>query len=58
MAPAPGDTTQFEIDINTLGREGVNDIDVFVNPHIAAEQYYDNNVISLTQYLNVLPDQL
>lgn len=55
--PAPRDTTHFNIDISTFGREGMNDIDVYVNPRVIAEQYYDNNVMSFMQYLNVIPDQ-
>lgn len=55
-APAPGDTTKFSINVNTSGRTGLNDIDVFVNPHVLPEQYYDNNVLALVDYLNVQSD--
>jgi hypothetical protein len=55
-APAPGDTTKFSLTIHTRGKEGPNDIDVFVNPKIQAEQYYENNVIDLAGYLNVVGD--
>ncbi|HLZ16712.1 MAG TPA: hypothetical protein VKQ08_06720, partial [Cyclobacteriaceae bacterium] len=55
-APAPGDTTAFSFSINTLGKAGLNDVNVFVNPKIQPEQYYENNVIDLAGYLNVLGD--
>lgn len=55
-APAPGDTTRFSVDVNTLGKGGLNDVNVFVNPRILPEQYYDNNVIELRNYLNVVAD--
>ena len=52
--PAPGDTTKFAVSINTVGKAGLNDVTVFVNPKILPEQRYDNNVITLGSYLNVL----
>ena len=56
-APAPGDTTTFSIAINTIGKTGLNDVTVFVNPKIQSEQYYENNVIALGEYLNVVADR-
>src|SRR6185369_6199325 len=56
-APAPGDTTHFSISINTLGKAGLNDVTVFVNPKIQPEQYYENNIIGLSEYLNVIADR-
>ncbi|HEY9048992.1 MAG TPA: C25 family cysteine peptidase [Ohtaekwangia sp.] len=55
--PAPGDTTAFDISFDTSGKTGLNDVTVFVNPHIAPEQYYDNNVMVFSNYLNVSLDQ-
>ncbi len=55
-APAPGDTTKFSFTLNTKGKAGLNDINVYVNPKIQPEQYYDNNTINLAGYLNVQPD--
>lgn len=55
--PAPGDTTKFSIQVNTVGKAGLNDVMVFVNPKIQPEQYYENNIISLSSYLNVLADK-
>lgn len=55
-APAPGDTTWFDVAVPTLDKTGLNDISVFVNKHILPEQYYDNNVLELRSYLNVQSD--
>jgi hypothetical protein len=55
-APAPGDTTKFDVTVNTVSKSGLNDVNVFVNPHILPEQYYDNNVLELPEYLNVQGD--
>jgi hypothetical protein len=37
-------------------KAGLNDISVFVNPKELPEQYYDNNIVNLLDYLNVRPD--
>lgn len=55
-APAPGDTTKFSTTISTQGKRGLNTISVYVNPKIQPEQYYENNLVNLTSYLNVVPD--
>lgn len=55
-APAPGDTTLFTIPFNTLSKSGLNDLEVFVNPRIVQEEFFDNNVIVLADHLNVLAD--
>lgn len=57
-APLPGDTTDFDIVVLTANKPGLNDIDISVNPRVVAEQYYDNNVLSLVNYLNVESDGL
>ncbi len=54
--PAPGDTSLFSINLATADMIGANDVNVFVNPQITPEQYYDNNVLSLPDYLNVMVD--
>jgi hypothetical protein len=56
-SPIPGDTTNFSFTLPTEGRGGLNDVDVFVNPRIAPEQYYDNNILELSNHLNVIIDQ-
>lgn len=56
-APLPGDTTLFTLPFETVNRAGINDVEVFVNPRIAREKSYDNNVISLREHLNVLADK-
>jgi hypothetical protein len=55
-SPAPGDSTHFAITIPSLGYEGRNDLDVFVNPRIVAEQYYDNNVLEWKERITVTGD--
>ena len=55
-APLPGDTTKIQIDIDTKGMVGVNNLDVAVNTLIIPEQIYDNNNISLTSYFTVIKD--
>jgi hypothetical protein len=52
-APLPGDTTLFYIDVKTVNKGGLNDVNVFVNPKIIPEQYYDNNVLQFRDFLNV-----
>lgn len=52
-APLPGDTTKFYLDVNTLNKAGLNDVNVYVNPKIISEQYYDNNVLQLHDYILV-----
>jgi hypothetical protein len=56
LAPAPGDTTRFTIPFPTFSHDGVNDVEVFVNPRIVSEVSYDNNIIALSNHLNVLSD--
>jgi hypothetical protein len=55
-APTPEETTVFDLDFNTLNHTGLNDVNVFVNPRIVPEQYYDNNQVILTNYLQVDAD--
>jgi hypothetical protein len=56
VPPAPGDTTHFVVSIPTADRRGLNDVNVFVNPRILPEQYYENNVLALPGYLDVQRD--
>jgi hypothetical protein len=57
-APTPGDSTLFSVSTTTTGKVGLNDVDVFVNRKILPEQYYNNNEIDLTEYLNVQHDSI
>jgi hypothetical protein len=57
-APKPGDTTQFSISIDSKEKAGLNEVTVFVNPKIVPEQYYDNNILSLPDFLNVKRDAI
>ena len=54
--PPPGDTTTFTVSFPTLFHQGLNNLEVFVNPRIIPEQTFDNNAISLNAKLNVLTD--
>jgi hypothetical protein len=54
--PLPGDTTLFTVPFKTMAKEGLNDLEVFVNPRVAKEQSYDNNVVVLTKHLSVIVD--
>ncbi|MCH8317906.1 MAG: transporter, partial [Bacteroidetes bacterium] len=40
-----GDTLFFSYSINTLGLAGDNNLNVYVNPKILPEQYYNNNIL-------------
>lgn len=51
--PAPGDTTLFTITVDTFQKAGLNDVEVFVNPEVAPEQYYNNNVFLLRDLIDV-----
>lgn len=56
IQPAPGDTTLFSVNVNTLGAGGSNDVTLRVNPRILPEQYYDNNVLQRPDYIFVRQD--
>ena len=57
-APSPGDTTSFQFGVETLNQGGLNDVNVYVNPRILPEQYYDNNLLQLISHLNVESEEL
>lgn len=57
FAPLPGDTTRFDLNVDTRGKAGVNDVTVFVNPRLVPEMYYDNNILPLYARLEVAADQ-
>ena len=56
-APAPTDTTFFNVYSSTEGKAGINDVNVYVNRRVEPEQYYDNNFANLPGYLIVQPDK-
>jgi len=56
-APAPNDTTFFNVYSTTEGKAGFNDVNVYVNRRVEPEQYYDNNFANLPNYLIVQPDK-
>ncbi|HEX8040399.1 MAG TPA: C25 family cysteine peptidase, partial [Chryseosolibacter sp.] len=55
-SPMPGDTTLFTLPFSTLSKEGLNDVEVFVNPRLEKEKSYDNNVMVLPAYVEVISD--
>ena len=55
-APLPGDTVTFDLDVSTIGQAGENDLEVFANPFVLPELFYDNNVINLFKHLEVTAD--
>lgn len=57
-APLPGDTTRFDVSTTTVGKAGLNDVNVFVNKRVLPELYYDNNVIELRNRLHVAVDEI
>ena len=54
--PAPRNKTDFSIKVSTTNLGGLNDVEVYVNPRISPEQYYDNNILQQLSKLNVLVD--
>jgi hypothetical protein len=54
--PEPLDTTFFDIAIDSRNRVGINNLEVAVNTLIEPEQIYQNNNISLSNYLTVSRD--
>lgn len=57
-APSPGDTTNIPINLSTLGLAGMNDFQIFVNPRVLPEQLYANNLLLLTNKIEVAEDGL
>ena len=51
-----GGSHEFYIDFSSIGKPGLNSINVFANPRIVMEQSYRNNIIDLNEYVTVLPD--
>jgi hypothetical protein len=57
QSPTPRDTTFFSITVNSIGKVGINDLTLTVNPRIVQEQHYDNNQLQLLEFLTVNIDQ-
>ncbi len=51
-----GDISAFSIRIQTIGKVGLNDVDVIVNPGIEVEQSYSNNLIHFMSLIEVTAD--
>ncbi|KYG82001.1 FlgD-like protein [Roseivirga ehrenbergii] len=56
-AVAAGEFVDFTIPVDTKGKVGLNDMEVFVNNGGELEQYFNNNVIRLEGFYNVLRDE-
>lgn len=57
-AVAAGQEELFSLPIETKGRIGLNDLEVFVNPGDQLEQFFNNNVIRLESFFNVVRDEV
>ncbi len=56
-APLPGDTTRFLLEVSTLHKVGVNNINVTINPSgLTPELFLDNNVLVLNNAFEVTGD--
>lgn len=51
-----GESHEFQIDFNSIGRGGNIEVEVFANPRIQMEQTFRNNLVDLGQYFIVAPD--
>ncbi|MFT6969642.1 MAG: hypothetical protein ACJAXX_000202 [Roseivirga sp.] len=56
-AVAAGQFVDFNLPIDTKGKIGLNDLQVFVNNGGELEQYFNNNVIRLESFFTVLRDE-
>lgn len=55
--PVAGDTSVFSIQLPTVGKGGLNDLEVFVNPRIIPEKTFDNNFVRMGAFVDVMPDK-
>jgi hypothetical protein len=51
-----GESFEFSLDFNSIGRGGNVEVEVFANPRIQMEQTFRNNFIDLGSYFIVIPD--
>ncbi len=51
-----GEYSNFKVVLQTFNRGGDNDIKVFANPYIQPEINYNNNLLEMKKYLNVVVD--
>jgi hypothetical protein len=56
QSPGPGQTTEFKIDITTIGYIGKNDFTLQVNPGILPEINYRNNSLRLIDFAEIRGD--
>ncbi len=53
---APNEAVDFIITLETLGKVGKNDLNIFANPYVQREQDYNNNYLNFPEYLLVNGD--
>ena len=56
--PAPGQSTTFQLSFDTNDKAGKNNLNVFVNPRLEAEQNYNNNIVDIANALIVNKDTI
>lgn len=52
-----GESFEFSLDFNSIGKAGVNELLVFANPRIQQEQTFRNNQIDFGSYITVVADE-
>ncbi|MEQ9425997.1 MAG: C25 family cysteine peptidase [Cyclobacteriaceae bacterium] len=53
-----GDSAIFTYAVNTLGKSGINDLSIFVNPNLQPELTINNNILNLPGILEVGQDNI
>jgi hypothetical protein len=48
-----GESMEFVVPIETIGKVGDNDLNVFANPYLLTEQDYNNNSLNFQKYIDV-----
>jgi hypothetical protein len=51
-----GESYEFDLEFRSAGRSGNVSVEIFANPRIIMEQTFQNNLIDLVDYFNVIPD--
>ncbi|MFC2125658.1 hypothetical protein ACFLU5_12675 [Bacteroidota bacterium] len=59
IAPPEGkEATDFEININTIGKPGINDLNINANSDFIPEKIYNNNILELDKHFTVNTDEV
>lgn len=51
-----GESMEFVVPLETIGKVGENDLNVFANPYLLTEQDYNNNYLNFPKYIKVKGD--